>query len=71
MSNIAEPKESRCPPLKDVPDASEELGVCPAWTWRMIRTGKWPAYQLGSKKGIRVDVDEIRALTRRGIVKSA
>ena len=47
--------------LMSITEASKVLGVCSEHIRRMIKTGKWPAYQLGSK-ATRVDPDEIKGL---------
>jgi excisionase family DNA binding protein len=44
-----------------VTSAAKELGVSTEHIRRMIRSGKWPVYQLGPK-ATRVDPEEIRAL---------
>ncbi len=49
--------------LSSVSRASKELDVCKAYTWKQIRAGLWPSYRLG-KRATRVDVDEIKNLTR-------
>ncbi len=49
--------------LSSVTRASKELGVCTEHTRRQIRAGLWPCYRLG-KKATRIDVDEIKKLTR-------
>lgn len=47
--------------LISVSAASKELGVSTEHIRRMIRSGKWPVYQLGPK-ATRLDVEEIKAL---------
>ncbi len=49
--------------LSNIPQGAKELGVSIEHARRMIRAGKWPAYQLG-KKATRIDVEEIKALGR-------
>jgi len=49
--------------LLSLAKASKELGVCCEHIYRMVRAGKWPAYQLGSK-AIRIDVEEIKGMAR-------
>lgn len=49
--------------LVKISEASKILGVSAEHVRRMIRSGRWPYYQLG-KKGTRVDIDEIKAFGR-------
>ena len=49
--------------LKSVTQSARELGVSVEHIRRMIREGRWPYYKL-SKKGTRLDVEEIKALGR-------
>ena len=49
--------------LVGITQASKELGISPEHIRRMIRANRWPYYRLG-KRGIRVDVGEIRNLGR-------
>jgi len=49
--------------LVRVTQGAKELGVCIEQARRMIRAGKWPTYKLGPKS-TRIDVDEIKSLTR-------
>jgi len=49
--------------LSSIARASRELDVCKAHTRKQIREGVWPAYRLG-KRALRVDVSEIRKITR-------
>ncbi len=56
--------------LVTVSQAARELGVSTEHARRMIRSGKWPTYKLGTK-ATRVDVGEIRQLARlRGEAKN-
>ena len=43
--------------------SSDQLGVSIEHARRQVRAGKWPSYKLG-KKATRIDVDEIKNLTR-------
>ena len=49
--------------LTDVRTAAEKLGCSQSHVRRMIKQGAWPVYKLGPG-AIRVDPEEIRALTR-------
>ena len=49
--------------LVNISAGARELGVSIEHARRMIRTGKWPVYKLGIK-ATRLDVDEIRTLSR-------
>ena len=50
-------------PLSRVSQGAKELDVSTEHARRMIRKGLWPIYRLG-KKAIRIDVEEIKKLTR-------
>ncbi len=49
--------------LTGITQASKELGVSAEHIRRMVRAGRWPVYKLGPK-ATRIDVDEIRLLSR-------
>lgn len=49
--------------LASISQAAKELGISGEHLRRMIRAGRWPAYQLG-RKALRVDVDEIRQVAK-------
>jgi excisionase family DNA binding protein len=49
--------------LTNVRTAAENLGCSQSHIRRMIKRGAWPVYKLGPG-AIRVDPEEIRALTR-------
>jgi excisionase family DNA binding protein len=49
--------------LTDVRTAAEKLGCSQSHIRRMIKRGEWPVYKLGPG-AIRIDPEEIRALTR-------
>lgn len=49
--------------LMSITAAAKELGVCTEHIRRMIRKGRWPAYNLG-EKATRIDPEEIKSLGR-------
>jgi len=49
--------------LVRISEASRSLGCSEKHVRTMIRAGQWPYYKLG-KKGLRVDVEEIKSLGR-------
>ena len=46
-----------------ISQGAKELGVSENHIRNMIRAGRWPYYQLG-RRGMRIDVEEIKALGR-------
>ena len=53
--------------LVRISQGSRDLGVSIEHTRRQVRSGKWPSYKLG-KKATRIDVDEIKSLTRLSVL---
>lgn len=51
--------------LVKVEEATRRLGVSRETILKRIHSGEWPFYRLG-EKAIRVDVEEIIRLTRKG-----
>jgi excisionase family DNA binding protein len=49
--------------LVSVQSAARELGVSTRHVYRQIKKKRWPAYEVGLK-ALRVDIDEIRHLSR-------
>ena len=50
--------------LMRITDVAKELGVSTEHIRRQIKSGRWPAYEFGVK-AIRLDLEEIKALSRR------
>lgn len=51
--------------LVKIEEATRRLGISRETILKRIRAGEWPFYRLG-EKAIRIDVDEIIQLTRKG-----
>ncbi len=49
--------------LRRISEAARELDCSKDLIRKMIKSGKWPSYQVGSK-AVRVDIEEIRNLSR-------
>lgn len=52
--------------LKTVAETARELGVCETHVYRMLWAKRWPGYRFG-RKGWRIDLDEILAVSRRDV----
>lgn len=51
--------------LVSIPACGKTLGLSPAHIRKLVKAGTWPSYNMGNGQGgLRVDVSEIKTLTR-------